>query len=134
MTESEPDFDGIDALLASARARYARITAEDAYAEVRDGRAVLVDTRPQAQRDAEGEVSEELKPILVERNVLEWRFDPRQQASLPEASFDARVIVMCQEGYSSSLAADALRSIGIGQATDVIGGFGAWRQAGLPVA
>lgn len=130
---AEAEHEGIDALLAAARARYTRVTAADAYAEIRSGSAVLVDTRPEAQRRTEGEVAPELRPLLVERNVLEWRFDPRQDARLPEASADARVIVLCQQGYSSSLAADALRSIGVHRATDVIGGFDAWRDAGLPV-
>ena len=69
----------------------------------------------------------------VERNVLEWRFDPRSDARLPEASYDARILVLCQEGYTSSLAADSLRSLGL-DATDVVGGFKAWREAHLPVA
>ena len=70
---------------------------------------------------------------MVDRNVLEWRFDPRSDARLPEASYDARVIVICQQGYQSSLAADALRSLGIAGATDVIDGFEGWLAAGLPV-
>lgn len=75
-----------------------------------------------------------LGPLVVERNVLEWRFDPRHEARLPQAGFDARVIVLCQEGYTSSLAADGLVRLGVHRATDVVGGFAAWRQAGLPVA
>jgi rhodanese-related sulfurtransferase len=71
---------------------------------------------------------------VVERNVLEWRFDPRHEARLPQAGFDARVILLCQEGQSSSTAADALVRLGIGRATDVVGGFAAWRSAGLPVS
>ncbi len=63
--------------------------------------------------------------------MLEWRFDPRSEARLPEASYDARILVLCQEGYTSSLAADALRSLGL-DATDVVGGFKAWREAHLP--
>lgn len=134
MVKPDAEHDGIDALLATVRGRYTRLGPDDAYDEIRSGSAILVDTRPAAQRRNEGEVAPELRPLLVERNVLEWRFDPRQDASLPEASFDARVIVLCQEGYSSSLAADALRSIGMRRATDVVGGFAAWRDAGLPVA
>ena len=72
--------------------------------------------------------------LVVERNVLEWRFDPRSEARLPEASYDARVMVLCQEGYTSSLAAAALQSLGVHRATDVVGGFAAWRDAGLPVS
>ena len=126
-------FDGVDALLADARSRLTRVSAQAAYQEVTERGALLVDTRPAAQRAAEGEVDPALLPLVVERNVLEWRLDPRSDARLPEASYDARVIVLCQEGYSSSLAADALQQLGV-NATDVIGGFAAWREAGLPVS
>ena len=125
-------YDGVDALLADARSRLERIDVETAYRETLDG-ALLVDIRPAAQRADEGEVSPALRPLVVERNVLEWRFDPRSEACLPEASYDARILVLCQEGYTSSLAADALRSLGL-DATDVVGGFRAWREAHLPVA
>ena len=126
-------YDGVDALLADARSRLERIEAAEAFEEVRDG-AILVDIRPAAQRAAEGQVHCSLGPLVIERNVLEWRFDPRSEARIPQAAYGARVIVLCQEGYTSSLAADALRSIGIARATDVVGGFSAWRAAGLPVA
>ena len=125
--------DGIDALLADARSRLDRIDVETAYRETLDG-AFLVDIRPAAQRAAEGEVSPALHPMVVERNVLEWRFDPRSDARVAEAAYDLRVIVLCQEGYTSSLAADSLQRLGILRATDVVGGFKAWREAGLPVA
>ena len=125
-------YDGVDALLADARSRLDRVDVHRAFEEVRGG-AVLVDIRPAAQRAAEGEVHGSLRPLVVERNVLEWRFDPRSDARLDVAGFDTRVIVLCQEGYTSSLAADALRSIGVSRATDVVGGFAAWRAAGLPV-
>ena len=72
--------------------------------------------------------------LVVERNVLEWRFDPTSEARLPVASYDLYVVVLCQEGYTSSLAAVALQDLGIRQATDVEGGFAAWRRAGLPIA
>ena len=129
-----PRYDGVDALLADARSRLGRITARAAFQELVALDAVIVDIRPAAQRAAEGEVAAWLPVLVVERNVLEWRFDPRSDARVPEASYDRRVIVLCQEGYTSSLAADALRSIGIERATDVIGGFAAWREAGMPVA
>lgn len=128
-----PRYDGVDALLADARSRLDRISARSAFQELLAGEAVIVDIRPAAQRAAEGEVADRLPVLVIERNVLEWRFDPRSDARLPEASYDARVIVLCQEGYTSSLAADALQSIGIHRATDVVGGFAAWREAGLPV-
>jgi len=72
--------------------------------------------------------------MIVERNVLEWRFDPASAARLPEAGYDLRVIVVCSEGYTSSLAAAALQDLGLLRATDVIGGYQAWQAAGLPTA
>ena len=118
----------IDELLAEARSRLVRLSPAQAAARVARG-ALLVDIRPAAQRAVEGEVPGSL---IVERNVLEWRFDPASDARLPEAGYDVEVIVLCSEGYTSSLAADALRSLGITRATDVDGGFVAWRAAGLP--
>jgi rhodanese-related sulfurtransferase len=119
----------IDDLLAEARSRLQRVTPAQAAARWAAG-AVLVDIRPAAQRAVEGEVP---GALLVERNVLEWRFDPASDARLPQATgYDVEVLVLCQEGYTSSLAADALRSLGLHRATDVIGGFRDWRAAGLP--
>ncbi|HZE38170.1 MAG TPA: rhodanese-like domain-containing protein [Stackebrandtia sp.] len=119
---------GIDEILAAARARLRRLTPAAAHGEQRDG-AVLVDIRPQAQRAAEGEIP---GALIVERNVLEWRFDPRGDARLDIADFGLRVIVFCQEGYTSSLAAASLQDLGLSRATDVDGGLAAWRAAGLP--
>jgi rhodanese-related sulfurtransferase len=119
----------IDDLLADARSRIARVTPREAASRMADG-ALMVDIRPAAQRAREGEVPGSL---IVERNVLEWRFDPASDARLPEATgYGVDVIVLCSEGYTSSLAADALRSLGLHRATDVIGGFLAWAAAGLP--
>ncbi|WP_433472109.1 rhodanese-like domain-containing protein [Spirillospora sp. CA-142024] len=119
----------IDEILAAARGRLERVHPDQAQAETRDG-AVLVDIRPAAQRADEGEVP---GALIVERNVLEWRFDPSSAARLPEATgHDLRVIVLCSEGYTSSLAAAALHDLGLTRATDVVGGFQAWRAAGLP--
>ncbi|NYJ05170.1 rhodanese-like domain-containing protein [Petropleomorpha daqingensis] len=119
----------IDELLAEARSRLVRLSPAQAAARVARG-ALLVDIRPAAQRALEGEVPGSL---IVERNVLEWRFDPASAARLPQATgYDVEVIVLCSEGYTSSLAADALRSLGLTQATDVVGGFVAWQAAGLP--
>lgn len=112
----------IDGVLAAARARLHRLTPDEARVALRHG-AVLVDIRPAAQRAEHGEVAEAL---VVERNVLEWRFDPSSDAALPIASHDLQVIVLCQEGYTSSLAAAALADLGIWGATDVIGGYAAW--------
>ena len=83
-----------------------------------------------AQRLVEGEVPGSL---VLERNVLEWRLDPTSGASIPQADHDLRVVVLCQEGYTSSLAAAALLDLGVHRATDVAGGLAAWRAAGLPV-
>jgi rhodanese-related sulfurtransferase len=119
----------IDELLAAARGRIARVTPGEAAARMAAG-GVLVDIRPAAQRAGEGQVPGSL---IVERNVLEWRFDPASEARLPQATgYDVEVIVLCSEGYTSSLAADALRSLGLHRATDVVGGFLAWAAAGLP--
>lgn len=127
-------FDGVDAQLADARSWLDRVSPRAAYQELLYGRGVLVDIRPAAQRAAHGEVAASLAPLVVERNVLEWRFDPRHEARLPQAAFDLRVLVLCQEGYTSSLGAHALQQLGIYRATDVVGGFRAWREAGLPTA
>jgi rhodanese-related sulfurtransferase len=119
----------IDELLADARTRIDRVTPHEAAGRVARG-AVLVDIRPAAQRAREGEVP---GALTVERNVLEWRFDPASDARLPEATgYDVDVIILCSEGYTSSLAADALRSLGLHRATDLDGGFHAWAAAGLP--
>jgi rhodanese-related sulfurtransferase len=119
----------IDDLLAEARSRIVRVSPHEAAARIADG-ALLVDIRPAAQRVREGEVPGSL---FVERNVLEWRFDPASDARLPQATgYGVDVIVLCSEGYTSSLAADALRSLGLHRATDVVGGFLAWSAAGLP--
>lgn len=130
--QDAPLFDGVDDLLEDSRSRLARVSARAAYQEVSFGRAVLVDIRPHAQREREGEVCAELAPIVIERNVLEWRLDPRQSPSLPIADLELRVILICQEGDTSSLAADSLLRLGIHRSTDIIGGFAAWRAAGLP--
>jgi rhodanese-related sulfurtransferase len=119
----------VDRLLALARARLHRLSAEQAAAAQRAG-ALLVDIRPYAQRVLEGEVPDAL---VVERNVLEWRFDPASPARVPEARADLQVVVLCSEGYTSSLAAAALHDVGVPRATDLVGGLGAWRAAGLPV-
>lgn len=120
----------IDEVLAEARGRLRRMEPREAAARAAAG-AVLVDTRPASQRDRDGAVP---GALVIERNHLEWRFDPAGDAKVPEATgYDVEVVVLCDEGYSSSLAADSLRALGLHRATDVIGGFQAWRAAGLPV-
>lgn len=128
-TAAPPGSRGIDEILAAARSRLRRLEPEAAHLAHRAG-AVLVDIRPAAQRAAHGTIP---GALVVERNVLEWRFDPRSDARLPQATgYDLAVIVLCQEGYTSSLAAAALQEIGLHRATDLVGGFAAWRLAGLP--
>jgi rhodanese-related sulfurtransferase len=128
-TDRPPGAKTIDEVLAEARARLHRLEPAEAAAHVADG-AVLVDTHPAFQRDADGEVP---GALLVERNHIEWRFDPASDAKLPEATdYDVEVIVLCNEGYASSLAADSLRALGLHRATDVVGGYQAWAAAGLP--
>ena len=119
----------IEEILAAARTRLRRLTPAEAFADVSRG-AVLIDIRPQAQRAREGGIP---GAIIVERNVLEWRFDPASDARLPWVhGYDQQLIVFCSEGYTSSLAAAALKDLGLGGATDIIGGFTAWAAAGLP--
>lgn len=120
-------FSGVEALLADARSRLARLEPAKASRAVEQG-VLLVDIRPGWQRAEEGEIP---SALIIERNHLEWRLDPGSDARIPEAVRGQRWIVFCSEGYTSSLAADALNSIGV-PATDIIGGFQAWRQAGLP--
>jgi rhodanese-related sulfurtransferase len=119
----------IDTMLAAARADLDRVTARQADAERRAG-ALLVDIRPFVNRSAEGEIP---GSVPVERIVLEWRLDPASGHCLPGITPDTRVIVLCNEGYSSSLAARDLRLLGLHRATDLIGGFRAWHAEGLPV-
>ena len=119
----------IDRHLAEARARLRRLDPGQAAAAVQAG-ALLVDIRPAEQRQREGEVP---AALTIERNVLEWRLDPTSSARVAEVSGpDQSVVVLCSEGYASSLAAVSLQALGLWAATDVIGGFRAWAAAGLP--
>lgn len=121
----------IDGILESARARLRRLTADEVPAALRDG-ALLVDIRPAAQRALEGEVP---GALVIERNVLEWRCDPTSDARLPQAvDDDVQWVILCSEGYTSSLAAAALLDLGLHRATDVIGGYHALAAAGVLVA
>ncbi|MGW3724521.1 rhodanese-like domain-containing protein [Streptomyces sp. NPDC000851] len=128
--EREPAV-GIDGLLERVREGYERIEPQDAYDATRAGEALLVDIRYAALRERDGQIP---GALVVERNELEWRLDPHGSHRLPEAtSHDLRVVVICNEGYASSLAADSLHRLGLHRATDLVGGFQAWRAAGLPV-
>jgi rhodanese-related sulfurtransferase len=121
----------IDEVLEKARGRLVRLEPEQAATELAQG-ALLVDTRTAAERAEQGEI---VGAIAIDRTVLEWRLDPTSPSRLEQAKdHQVRVIVVCAEGYSSSLAAASLQDIGLVNATDVIGGFEAWKAAGLPVA
>jgi rhodanese-related sulfurtransferase len=120
----------IDDVLAQARAGLHRLSPRDTWDALQDD-ALLVDIRPAAQRAAEGDVP---AAVVIERNVLEWRLDPASHHRIPAATgYDLQVIILCSEGYTSSLAAAALADLGLHRATDVVGGFHAWAAAGLPV-
>ena len=121
----------VDDLLAEARASLSRLVPHLAALAVAAG-ALLVDIRPEAQRRAEGEF---VGALVIERNVLEWRLDPASPDRLPDVTgHDQVIIVACSEGYASSFAAASLQQLGFGSATDLVGGFQAWRAAGLPTA
>jgi rhodanese-related sulfurtransferase len=122
----------IEQMLSAARTRLRRLSPDEAYKAVAITEAILVDIRPEGQRAIEGSIP---GALIVERNVLEWRFDPASSARLPVATdHDLQVIVFCSEGYTSSLAAAALQDLGLWCATDVVGGFHAWHATGLPIA
>ncbi|MET8776111.1 MULTISPECIES: rhodanese-like domain-containing protein [Nocardia] len=118
----------IDQMLDNAREQLDRIYAFELPAALARG-AILVDIRPQAQRDREGTLP---GALVIERNVLEWRLDPTSSARLAlAADHDVEWIVVCSEGYTSSLAAASLQQLGLHRATDLIGGYQALKAAGL---
>jgi rhodanese-related sulfurtransferase len=120
----------IDQLLDQARARLRRLNPHQAAAVVNDG-GLLVDIRPAAQRQEEGEIP---GATVIERTVLEWRLDPASPHRIAEVrGYDQPIVIICSEGYSSSLAAAVLQDLGLHRATDLIGGYKAWVAAGLPV-
>jgi rhodanese-related sulfurtransferase len=121
-------YGSVDALLAAARDGIERFEPQTARERV-DAGALIVDIRPAWQRAADGEIP---GSVIVERNHLEWRLHPGSGASLPLATDGQEWIVVCTEGYTSSLAASALVSLGL-PAGDIVGGIHAWRAAGLPV-
>ncbi|MEU1123575.1 rhodanese-like domain-containing protein [Streptomyces sp. NPDC005899] len=122
---------GIDELLERVRAGYERIGPQQAAAAAAGG-ALLVDIRYAALRERDGLIP---GALVIERNELEWRLDPLGSHRAPEAvSHDLPVVILCNEGYASSLAVESLRRLGLRRATDLIGGFQAWRAAGLPVS
>jgi rhodanese-related sulfurtransferase len=122
---------GVEPALERARSGLARLAPHEVVAAVRRG-ALLIDTRTSEQRAVQGELP---GAICIDRTVLEWRLDPFGANRIPEADDPDRVIVVvCRQGYSSSLAAASLQSIGLRNATDMVGGFEAWAAAGLPVS
>jgi len=130
VTDGPPGARTIDELLEQVRTRIGRVQPGEVMARLAAG-ALLVDTRPVEQRDRDGEVP---GAVVVDRNVLEWRLDPASPYRIPEVTgYDLEVIVLCNQGYSSSLVADTLRSLGLRRAVDVVGGFEAWAAQGLPV-
>ena len=123
------EADTIDELLSRARGRLARLAPAEAF-EAAKGSAVIVDIRSDAQRAGDGVIP---GACFVPRNVLEWRLDPSSENRDPDlARPDRRLILICNEGYQSSLAAATVRRFGV-DATDVIGGVQAWQAAGLPM-
>ncbi|MGW1885390.1 rhodanese-like domain-containing protein [Streptomyces sp. NPDC001970] len=121
---------GIDALLEQVREGLDRVGPREAFDAAGSG-ALLVDIRYAALRDRDGLIP---GALVVERNELEWRLDPQGSHRAPEAtSHDLHVVVICNEGYASSLAAASLKQLGLHRATDLVGGFQAWRTEGLPV-
>lgn len=122
---------GIDGLLDRVRETYARVEAHETYEAAQAGEALLVDIRYAALRERDGLIP---GALVVERNELEWRLDPLGSHRAPQATgHDLRIVVICNEGYASSLAAVSLHRLGLHRATDLVGGFQAWRAAGLPV-
>ena len=118
----------IDTLLDAARRRLTRLTPDEAY-HAAGPEAVLVDIRPFEQRERDGYIP---GALVIDRNVLEWRLDPTSPSKEATVADHQRVIVICNEGYSSSLAAATLQLLGR-DATDVVGGVQQWLAAGLPV-
>ncbi|WP_246050837.1 rhodanese-like domain-containing protein [Nocardioides guangzhouensis] len=117
------DRAAIDALLDRARAGLDRVLPSDLAAEMAAG-AVVVDIRPVDQRMRDGSLP---GAVVVDRNVLEWRLDPTCPHRLPLATgADVRYVLVCNEGYGSSLAAATLRELGLRRATDLVGGYQAW--------
>ena len=122
----------LEAMLEESRRGLRRLTAGQAYAATRSGAAVLIDTRSDDQRAAQGYVREARHHPL---SVLEWRLDPDAGWAADErVTLDTWVVLMCREGYSSSLAAARLQALGFHRATDVIDGVDGWIAAGLPVS
>ena len=121
---------GVDEVLAAARVGVPRLSPAQTLAALRRG-ALVVDTRTEVQRREQGELR---GALVIDRTVLEWRLDPASDSRIPEATgHDVQVVVVCRQGYSSSLAAASLRAVGLHRATDLEGGVEAWIAADLPL-
>lgn len=123
----DADVSAVDDLLLRSREGWDRLSATEAYAAVAEG-ALLVDTRTAAQRACTGDLP---GALVIDRTVLEWRLDPTSPNRIPEAEARPRVVLVCRQGFSSSLAARSLRDLGL-DATDVVDGVEGWLAAGLP--
>lgn len=125
MTPGDEVEHGIDQVLERARARLVRVEPELLECEQADG-AVVIDTRPEDQRRRDGGIP---GAIVIDRNVLEWRLDPASDHHISQVTgHSTRIVIVCNEGYSSSLAAALLQDLGLHRATDVIGGYQAWSR------
>jgi rhodanese-related sulfurtransferase len=121
---------GVDDLLAAARAGLRRLSPAQVVEAQRHG-ALLVDTRTAEQRSEQGELP---GAVVIDRTVLEWRLDPGGPWRIPQLlSAEQVVVVVCRQGFSSSLAAASLQAVGLPNATDMVGGVEAWVAEGLPV-
>jgi rhodanese-related sulfurtransferase len=118
----------VDVFVDNARTGLHRVTPQEAD-KLRHEGVLLIDIRPHANRAAEGEIP---GAVPVERIHLEWRLSPDSEWRLPGVTADTQVIVFCNEGYASSLAARDLQLLGLPRATDLVGGFRAWAGQGLP--
>lgn len=120
----------IDRLLVAAQARLRRLQPVEAEAARREG-AILIDTRCADQRRERGIIP---GSVHVPLSVLFWRLDPASGSDDPRLSDPTRrIVLLCADGYSSSLAAATLQDLGFAGATDVVGGFAAWAATGLPL-
>ena len=123
MNDPGRDTRSIDEILAAARSRLDRVEPEDLEHE-RSAGALIVDIRPVEQRTRDGDLP---GAIVVDRNVLEWRLDPACAHHIADVvDHDTRIVIVCNEGYQSSLAAALLHDVGLRRATDLVGGFQAW--------
>lgn len=123
--DEQPETMRVDEFLAGARARLDRVQPQDLARAMADG-ALVIDTRDSADREAEGELP---GSVIVTRNVLEWRMSPSSPTCLEGVTADSRVIIVCNDGFSSSIAAASLHDLGLPRATDLLGGYRAWRAA-----